>query len=173
MNHHEPPRNITKHLKLPGNITNHHEPPWKFTNHHKSSTITMKHRKLSWNIMNHHEPPQTSWTIMNQPMCWLKLHVLVNISVNSRWICMKPSLSRVNSKRSYWFKESNWRRIFAVPLNQFSQLLKMMKIYTFLTVILYITVQNENIIPTNMCYDKIDIFIQNLQEIGASTLSKM
>ena len=62
---------------------------------------------------------------------------------------------------------------FAVPLNQFSQLLKMMTIYTFLTLILYITVQNENIIPTNMCYDKIDIFIQNLQEIGASTLSKM
>ena len=49
----------------------------------------------------------------------------------------------------------------------------MMKIYTFLTLILYITVQNENIIPTNMCYDKTDIFIQNLQEIGASTLSNM
>ena len=32
------------------------------------------------------------------------------------------------SKCSYWLKESNWRRIFAVPLNQFSQLLKMMKI---------------------------------------------
>ena len=65
------------------------------------------------------------------------------------------------------------KKNFAVPLNQFSQLLKMMKIYTFLTLILYITVQNENIIPTNMCYDKIYIFIQNLQEIGASTLSKM
>ena len=49
----------------------------------------------------------------------------------------------------------------------------MIKIYTFLTLILYITVQNENIIPTNMCYDKIDIFIQNLQEIGASTLSTL
>ena len=43
----------------------------------------------------------------------------------------------------------------------------------FLTLILYITVQNENIIPTNMYYDKINVFIQNLQEIGASTLSKM
>ena len=159
-NHHESPQKITKHLKLPGNILNHHKPPWNITNYHKSSPI----------IMNHHGPPQN---IMNHPMFWLKLHVSVNISVNSRQICMKPSLSRVNSKRSYWFKESNWRRIFAVPLNQFSQLLKMMKIYTFLTLILYITVQNENIIPTNMCYDKIDIFIQNLQEIGASTLSKM
>ena len=48
----------------------------------------------------------------------------------------------------------------------------MMKIYTSLTLILYITVQNENIIPTNMCY-KIDVFIQNLQEIGVNTLSKM
>ena len=28
-------------------------------------------------------------------------------------------------------------------------------------------------VPTNMCYDKINVFIQNLQEIGASTLSKM
>ena len=169
-NHHEPPQKITKHLKLPGNILNHHKPPWNITNYHKSSPIIMKHRKLSWNIMNHHGPPQN---IMNHPMFWLKLHVSVNISVNSRQICTKPSLSRINSKWSYWFKESNWRRIFAVPLNQFSQLLKMMKIYTFLTLILYITVQNENIIPTNMCYDKIDIFIQNLQEIGASTLSKM
>ena len=49
----------------------------------------------------------------------------------------------------------------------------MMEIDTFLTLILYITVQNENIIPTNMCYDKMSVFIQNLQEIGASTLSKM
>ena len=49
----------------------------------------------------------------------------------------------------------------------------MMIIYTFFTVIIYITVQNENIIPTNMCYDKMNVFIQNLQEIGASTLSKM
>ena len=49
----------------------------------------------------------------------------------------------------------------------------MMKIYTLLTLIFYITVQNEYIIPTKKCYDKIDIFIQNLQEIGASTLSKM
>ena len=63
--------------------------------------------------------------------------------------------------------------MFAVPLNQFSQLLKMMKIYTFLTLILYITVQNENIIPTKMYYNKINVFIQNLQEIGVSTLSKM
>ena len=49
----------------------------------------------------------------------------------------------------------------------------MMKIYTFLTLILYITVQNEYIIPTNMCYNEIGIFVQNLHEIGASTLSKM
>ena len=49
----------------------------------------------------------------------------------------------------------------------------MMKIYTFLTLIIYITVQNENIVPTNMFYNKINVFIQNLQEIGASTLSKM
>ena len=63
--------------------------------------------------------------------------------------------------------------MFAVPLNQFSQLLKMMKIYTFLTLILYITVQNENIVPTKMYYNKINVFIQNLQEIGVSTLSKM
>ena len=49
----------------------------------------------------------------------------------------------------------------------------MMKIYTFLTLIIYITVQNENIVPTKMYYNKINVFIQNLQEIGASTLSKM
>ena len=48
-----------------------------------------------------------------------------------------------------------------------------MEIYTFLTLIPYITVQNENIIPTNMCYDKINVFIQNLQEIGVRTISKM
>ena len=30
----------------------------------------------------------------------------------------------------------------------------MMKIYMFLTLILYITFKNENIIPTNMCYDE-------------------
>ena len=49
----------------------------------------------------------------------------------------------------------------------------MMKIYIFLTLILYRTFQNENIIPTNMCYDQMDIFIQNLSQISASTLSKM
>ena len=32
-------------------------------------------------------------------MFWLKLHVSVNISVNSRWICTKPSRSRVNFSR--------------------------------------------------------------------------
>ena len=62
------------------------------------------------------------------------------------------------------------KKNFCSSTSKFSQLLKMLHI---LTLILYITIQNENIIPTNMCYDKIDIFIQNLQEIGASTLSKM
>ena len=169
MNHHETSQNIWNYQETSRITTNHHENSQITTNLQQSPWNIVSYHETSWIIMNHHK---TSWTIMNHPMFWLKLHVLVNISVNSRWICMKPSLSRVNSKRSYWFKESNWRRIFAVPLNQFSQLLKMMKIYTFLTLILYITVQNENIIPTNMCY-KIDIFIQNLQEIGASTLSKM
>ena len=70
-------------------------------------------------------------------------------------------------------KESNQRRIFAVPLNQFSQLLKMIKIYMFLILILYRTFQNENIIPTNMCYDQMDVFIQNILEISASTLSEI
>ena len=60
-----------------------------------------------------------------------------------------------------------------LPLNQFSQLLKMIKIYIFLTLIVYITFKNENIIPTNMCYNQMDVFIQNLQENSASTLSKM
>ena len=39
--------------------------------------------------------------------------------------------------------------------------------------ILYITVLNENIIPTNMCYDEMNVSIQKLQEIGVNTLSKM
>ena len=43
----------------------------------------------------------------------------------------------------------------------------------FLTVILYITFKNENIIPTNMCYNQMDVFIQNLQENSVSTLSEM
>ena len=39
----------------------------------------------------------------NNPMFQLKLHVSVNISVNSRRICMKPSRSRVNfSRRLEW-----------------------------------------------------------------------
>ena len=38
----------------------------------------------------------------------------------------------------------------------------MMKIYMFLTLILYRTFQNENILPTNMSYDQMDVFIQNL-----------
>ena len=49
----------------------------------------------------------------------------------------------------------------------------MMKIYMFLILILYRTFQNENIIPTNMCYDQMDVFIQNvleILEISASTL---
>ena len=50
---------------------------------------------------------------------------------------------------------------------------KWWKFTHFWLFILYITVQNENIIPTNMCYDKINVFIQNLQEIDVSTLSKM
>ena len=43
----------------------------------------------------------------------------------------------------------------------------------FLTLILYRTFQNENILPTNMSYDQIDVFIQNLSENSATTLSKM
>ena len=50
----------------------------------------------------------------------------------------------------------------SVPLNQLSELLKMMKIYMFLTLIIYRTFQNENILPTNMSYDQMDVFIQNL-----------
>ena len=39
----------------------------------------------------------------NNPMFQLKLHVSVNISVNSRRICTKPSRSRVNfSRQSEW-----------------------------------------------------------------------
>ena len=39
----------------------------------------------------------------NNPMFRLKLHVLVNISVNSQRICTKPSRSSVNfSRRSEW-----------------------------------------------------------------------
>ena len=49
----------------------------------------------------------------------------------------------------------------------------MMKIYMFLTLILYITFQNENIMPTNMCYYKMNVFIPNLQESSVSTLSEM
>ena len=45
----------------------------------------------------------------------------------------------------------------------FSQLLlRMMKIEIFLNLILYRTFQNENILPTNMFYDQMDVFIQNL-----------
>ena len=43
----------------------------------------------------------------------------------------------------------------------------------FLTLILYRTFQNENILPTNMSYDQMDVFRQNLLKNGASTLSKM
>ena len=39
--------------------------------------------------------------------------------------------------------------------------------------VLYITVQNENIIPTNMCYYEMNVSIQKLQEICVNTLSKM
>ena len=78
----------------------------------------------------------------------------------------------LGSKWLYWFKESHWR-IFAIPVNQFSQLLKMMKIYMFLILILYRTFQYENIIPTNMCYDQMDVFIQNVLEISARTLSEI
>ena len=49
----------------------------------------------------------------------------------------------------------------------------MMKIYMFLILILYRTFQNENIIHTNMCYDQMDVFIQNILEISASTLSEI
>ena len=49
----------------------------------------------------------------------------------------------------------------------------MMKIYMFLILILYRTFQNENIIPTNMCYDQMDVFIQNVLEISESTLSEI
>ena len=49
----------------------------------------------------------------------------------------------------------------------------MIKIYMFLILILYRTFQNENIIPTNMCYDQMDVFIQNILEISASTLSEI
>ena len=48
----------------------------------------------------------------------------------------------------------------------------MIKIYMFLILILYIF-QNENIICTNMCYDQMDVFIQNILEIPARTLSEI
>ena len=31
----------------------------------------------------------------------------------------------------------------------------------------------RNIIPTNMCYDKVNVFTQKLQEIGVTISSKM
>ena len=44
----------------------------------------------------------------NNPMFRLKLHVLVNILVNSRRICTKPSQSRVNfSRRLEWGVTTN------------------------------------------------------------------
>ena len=46
-------------------------------------------------------------------------------------------------------------------------------IYIFLTLILYISFKNENIIPTNMCYDQVNVFTQKLQEIGVTISSKM
>ena len=54
------------------------------------------------------------------------------------------------------------KKNFAVPLNQFSQLLRMMKIEIFLNLILYISFQNESILPTNIFYDQMDVFIQIL-----------
>ena len=60
-----------------------------------------------------------------------------------------------------------------IPINQFSQLFKMMKIHMFVILNLYTNFQYENIMTTKICYDKMNVFIQNLQEIGTSTLSKM
>ena len=60
-----------------------------------------------------------------------------------------------------------------IPINKFSQLFKMMKIHMFVILILYTNFQYENIMTTKICYDKMNVFIQNLQEIGTSTLSKM
>ena len=60
-----------------------------------------------------------------------------------------------------------------ISINQFSQLFKMMKIHMFVILNLYTNFQYENIMTTKICYDKMNVFIQNLQEIGTSTLSKM
>ena len=60
-----------------------------------------------------------------------------------------------------------------IPINQFSQLFKMMKIHMFVILNFYTNFQYENIMTTKICYDKMNVFIQNLQEIGTSTLSKM
>ena len=49
----------------------------------------------------------------------------------------------------------------------------MMKIHMFVILNLYTNFQYENIMTTKICYDKMNVFIQNLQEIGTSTLSKM
>ena len=109
-NHHKTSRIIMNHHKKSRNIWNYQETSWIITNHHETSRITTNLHQSSWNIANYHETSwiimnhhKTSWTIINHPMFWLKLHVSVNISVNSRRICTKPSRSRVNfSRRSEW-----------------------------------------------------------------------
>ena len=103
-------------------------------------------------------------------MCYDKVNVFtqklqeIGITIsNKMWKSLNPHnfliiYCNIVMLASKW--SSNWRRIFEIPLNQFSQLL--MKTYMFLTLILYRTFQNENILPTNMFYDQMDVFIQNL-----------
>ena len=59
---------------------------------------------------------------------------------------------------SKMYKSLNPHNFLIIYCNIF----KMMKIYMFLNLILYRTFQNENILPTNMFYDQMDVFIQNL-----------
>ena len=82
MYHHETPQTITNHHITSQTTMNHHKPPRNIPKHHEPSR----------NITNHHEPPQMR---DNNPIFQLKLHVLVNISVNSRRICTKPSQSKL------------------------------------------------------------------------------
>ena len=49
----------------------------------------------------------------------------------------------------------------------------MMKIYMFVILILDTNFQYENNMITKICYDKMNVFIQNLQEIGTSKMLKM
>ena len=66
----------------------------------------------------------------------------------------------IQLKKNFWNPtEEEYLKFHLISSHNY---FRMMKIEIFLNLILYRTFQNENILPTNMFYDQMDVFIQNL-----------